>query len=99
MQTQNLISAEEFCIHHQVEYSFINSLQQFGLIEVKTIKDNRFIDPEELTDLEKFVRLHYELDINLEGIEAINYLLQKVKNLQNEISTLKNRLSLYESIE
>ena len=99
MQAQDLISAEEFCIHHQVEYSFLNSLQQFGLIEVKTIEDNRFIDPEELTDLEKFVRLHYDLDINLEGIEAINYLLQKVKNLQDEIHTLKNRLSLYESIE
>ena len=79
MQTQDLISAEEFCIHHQVEYSFINSLQQFGLIEVKTIEENRFIDAEKLFDLEKFVRLHYDLDINLEGIEAITYLLEKVK--------------------
>ncbi len=99
MQTQHLISAEEFCVHHHVEYSFINSLQQFGLIEVKTIEENRFIDPEKLTDLEKFVRLHYDLDINLEGIEAITYLLQKVKSLQDEVNMLKNRLSLYEDTE
>ncbi|MEO6330616.1 MAG: chaperone modulator CbpM [Ginsengibacter sp.] len=97
MQEQHLISAEEFCIHHEVEFSFINSLQQFGLIEVKTIEEDRFIDPEKLTDLEKFVRLHYDLDINLEGIEAITYLLLKVKQLQDDISLLKNRLSLYEN--
>ncbi len=99
MQTTHLISAKEFCIHHQVEYSFINSLEQYGLIEVKTIEQNRFIEPEKLTDLEKFVRLHYDLDINLEGIEAITYLLQKVKDLQDEVNTLKNRLSLFENIE
>jgi len=98
MQTQHLISAEEFCIHHQVEFSFINSLQQFGLIEVKTIEENSFIDQEKLSDLEKLVRLHYDLDINLEGIEAITFLLQKMESLQDEINALKNRLSLYEEI-
>lgn len=96
MQAQHLISADEFCIHHHVEYSFINSLQQFGLIEIKTIEKNRFIDSERLFDLEKFVRMHYELDINLEGIEAITFLLQKVKALQDEVNTLKNKLSLYQ---
>ncbi len=99
MQTTHLISADEFCIHHQVEYSFINSLAQYGLIEVKTIEENRFIEPEKLTELEKFVRLHYDLDINLEGIEAITYLLEKVKDLQDEVNTLKNRLRLFEEIE
>src|SRR5258708_24978164 len=96
MQTQHLISAEEFCIHHQVEYSFINSLHQFGLIEIKTIEETRFIDTEKLSELEKFVRLHYDLDINLEGIEAITFLLQKVEGLQDEINALKNKLNLYE---
>ena len=99
MPAPRLISAEEFCIHHQVEYSFINSLQQFGLIEVKTIEENRFIDAEKLFDLEKFVRLHYDLDINLEGIEAITYLLEKVKSLQEEVNLLKNKLRLYEDTE
>ena len=74
----------------------MNSLEQMGLIEITIIEQNRFIDTERLLDLEKFVRLHYELDINLEGIEAITYLLQKVKSLQEEINSLKNRLYLYE---
>jgi hypothetical protein len=67
-----------------------------GLTEITTIEQSRFIDTERLLDLEKFVRLHYELDINLEGIEAITHLLQKIKSLQEEINSLKNRLYLYE---
>ena len=96
METPNLVSADEFCTHYKVEYSFINSLQQFGLIEITTVEENRFINTESLTDLEKFARLHYDLDINMEGIEAINFLLEKVKHLQHEINFLKNKLSLYE---
>ena len=96
MRTSRLISADDFCTYHKVEYSFINSLEQMGLIEITTIKQNRFIDTQRLLDLEKFVRLHYELEINLEGIEAITHLLQKVKSLQEEVNSLKSRLSLYE---
>jgi hypothetical protein len=37
------------------------------------------------------------MDINLEGIEAISYLLQRVENLQDEVNVLRNRLRFYES--
>ena len=96
---EHLIPADEFCTHYKVEYSFISSLQQHGLIEITTIDKTSFIDEEHLQNLEKFVRLHYDLDINLEGIEAITYLLNRVKNMQEEIIELKNKLSLYENDE
>lgn len=99
MQTTHLISADEFCLHHQVEYSFINSLEQYGLIEIKTIEQNRYIEPEKISDLEKYARLHYDMDINFEGIEAITYLLQRVSGLQDEITMLKNKLRLFEDVE
>jgi len=99
MATSHLISADEFCTHHKVEYSFINSLNEFGLIEITTLEQGRFIEAESLTELEKYARLHYDLEINLEGIEAITFLLEKVKNLQNEINLLKNKLRLYEGTE
>ncbi len=44
------------------------------------------------------MRLHYDMEINVEGIEAINYLLQRMKTLQAEMVSLKNRLRLYEDI-
>lgn len=96
MEMENLISANEFCINHQIEISFISSLQDFGLIEIITVKESSYIDSSQLKKLESFLRMHYEMDINLEGIEAITHLLERADNLQNEIFKLKNRLSLYE---
>jgi hypothetical protein len=51
----------------------------------------------QLTELEKLVRLRYELDINLEGIDAIIHLLKKLQGMQDEIIILKNKLRLYEA--
>jgi len=99
MHTQNLIAVDVFCANHNIEIAFISSLQQTGLIKVTTIKETGFIDAEQLQQLEKFIRFYYELDINLEGIETVTHLLQRVNSLQNEIVALRNRLSLYESDE
>ena len=96
MQTEYLVKIDEFCANHNIEVSFISSLQQNGLIEITTIKDSGFIDSNQLLQLEKIVRLYYELDINLEGIETINFLLQRINSMQNEITGLRNRLRLYE---
>jgi len=97
MQMQeNLISTDDFCSHYKVEYTFINSLKEHGLIEITTIDQHSFIDHDHLKNIEKLVRLHYDLDINLEGIEAITYLLNRVKNMEEEIICLRNKLSLYE---
>jgi hypothetical protein len=92
-----LIAVDEFCANHEIEISFIRSLQQTGLIEVITIKETVFIDVDQLQKLEKFIRLYYELDINLAGIETISHLLQRIVVMQDEIVALRNRLSLYET--
>jgi len=97
MQTEYLIALDEFCTNHNIEISFVSSLQQNGLIEIKTVKETVFIDAGQLQQLETFIRLYYELDINLEGIETISYLLERIKSLQEENIKLKNRLRLYET--
>lgn len=99
METNYLIAVDEFCANHNIEISFISSLQQTGLIEITTIKETGFINPDQLLQLEKIVRLYYELDINLEGIETINYLLKRISSMQDEIITLRNRLRIYETNE
>jgi hypothetical protein len=96
MQTDYLIAIDKFCANHNIEISFISSLQQNGLIEITTIKEEGYIDPDQLLLLEKIVRLYYELDINIEGIETINYLLQRIETMHNEIIRLRNQLRLYE---
>ncbi len=93
---EQLISTHDFCSYYKVEASFISSLQEHGLIEITTIEQNSFIDLDHLKNVEKFIRLHYDLDINLEGIEAITYLLNRLKYMEEEIILLKNRLAMYE---
>jgi len=84
-------------MHHKIEMSFIHSLNESGLIQITTVERTQYISREQLSDLEKMIRLHYELDINIEGIESIAHLLQRVENLHEELTVLKNRLKLYEN--
>lgn len=99
MQTDDLILADQFCNYYNVEYSFISDLKQFGLIEVRAVEASEYIPQDQLQKLEQLVRLHYDLDINLEGIDAIAHLLDRVKSMQSEIIALKNRLKLYEAFD
>jgi len=96
MQSEYLIAIDEFCAKHDIEVSFISSLQQTGLIEITTVEEVGFIPVDQIQQLEKFMRFYYELDINLEGIETISHLLKRVTDLQEEITNLRNRLGLYE---
>lgn len=97
MDGKYLVAIDEFCASHKIEITFISSLHESGLIELTTIRESEFIEVDQLQKLEKFIRLYYELDINLEGIETINYLLQRINSMNDEISHLKNTLRLYES--
>lgn len=99
MRNEEMVAAQEFCISHNVEISFLNSLSESGLLETTTIEETIFISQDQLPELEKMVRFHYDMDINLEGIEAIHHLLQQMKTMQDEIRSIRNRLSLYEKIE
>lgn len=96
MPTNHLIEVNEFCIIHNIEVSFISSLRENGLIEILFDHESAFFDAEQLQLVEKFIRFHYDLDINIEGIECINHLLQRTAAMQDEIASLRNRLSLYE---
>lgn len=96
MEKTDLIRVEVFCTYHDVEISFIDSLDQFGLIEVIVVDEQKYLSPEQLTDVERMMRLHYDLDINMEGIDAISGLLQRVNELQKQLTVVQNRLRLYE---
>ena len=96
MATTTLISTTDFCTWHEVEHTFVRSLGDAGLIEITIIDKSEFIPETQLQRLEKMVRLHHELDINLAGIEAITHLLDRMETLHHEMRSLKNRLRLYE---
>ena len=97
MLTEEMISANEFCIYHNIELSFITSLKDSGLIDISTVGEKIFVSVSELSKVEKLVRLYYEMDINIEGIETITYLLQRLNEMQEQVVQLNNRLRMYEN--
>ena len=97
MNMKNLIPIHELCTHYEVEISFFSNLSEMGLIEIKTIESSQYIDSDSVYEIEKIVRMHQELDVNIEGIDVVFNLLQKIDTLQKELTALKNRLNLYES--
>tara|TARA_R110002124_G_scaffold46919_3_gene140258 strand:+ start:3163 stop:3456 length:294 start_codon:yes stop_codon:yes gene_type:complete len=96
MSLENFIPLNQLCTHYRVEMSFFTNLNEFGLIEIITIEQSLFVHKDKASDIEKIIRIHNELDINLEGIDTIFNLLEKIKKLQSELITTKNRLRLYE---
>ena len=98
MEARDLIPIELVCEQYKVPVAFINSLQEFQLIELTIEKDNFFIHKRQVKEVEKIARLHYDLNINIEGIDAIYNLLEQVNILKKEIISLHNRLRLYEDL-
>ena len=99
MNTDLLIPASDFCASHHIGISFIQSLQESGLIEIITIEETGYIPTDRLQELEKMVHFYIDLDINVQGIETIVHLLQQMNEMQEEIVNLHNRLRLYETEE
>lgn len=96
MENENLITLNDCCSYYSIEVSFVRSLKGAGLMEILTVQDTDYLHRDDLAYLEKMVRLHQDLDINLEGIEAIAHLLHRVDALHEEINVLRNRLRRYE---
>jgi hypothetical protein len=96
MAKATLITTNDFCVLHDVEHTFISSLNEAGLIDIQVVEKTEYIPETELQKLEKMVRLHHELEINIAGIEAITHLLQRVEHIQEEMRILRNRLRRYE---
>lgn len=76
-------------MYYNIEISFVQKLDEHGLIELDRSGETILIAFEQLSDLEKYVHLYYELEINLEGLETIKHLLNRVNELQKEITRLK----------
>lgn len=96
METE-LITITEYCTNYTVDPSFITALEESGLIVLKVIDDTKFIHFSQLVEMERFIHFHYDLNINMEGIDVIMNLLKKVKLMQHEIDDLKNHIEVYKN--
>lgn len=96
METNNLILVETFCSNCGVEFSFIDSLNDHGIIEIIILEGKKYISNDQLKEVERAIQFHYELNINLEGIDVISNLLNQIDELQQELRITKNKLNLFD---
>lgn len=96
MSAGRLILIDQLCSHYEVEESFFSHLQEFGFIEIQILEGSYFIQEDKIEHVEKIMRMRHDLNINLEGIDTILHLLEKINSLQAELTTTRNRLRLYE---
>ena len=96
MNLENLIPIPQLCSHYELEMSFFVNLSEIGLLQITTVETTSYIDLDSIQKIEKIIHLHQDLEVNIEGIDVVFNLLQKMDSLQNEVTALKNRLRLHE---
>jgi len=92
----SVIKITEYCSYYKIEPDFVISLEGVGLIETLIIEGERFIHEEQLKDLERYITWHYDMDINIEGIDALRNMLFRFEQMQSELLHLKEKLRIYE---
>ncbi|HEY0977675.1 MAG TPA: chaperone modulator CbpM [Flavobacteriales bacterium] len=96
MSTGPLISIELYCRHEELDLTFVQALTDRGLIHVVVQEEQHFLPADQVARLEQLARMHFDLDINLEGLEAISHLLERMDRMQQQVRTMEQRLRLYE---
>lgn len=96
MEKEQLILVSHYCQQTRTSLEFIDSLQEYGFIQVLLIEEHNYVHPEDIVEIERVNRLQEELGINLEGIDALNHMLQKVNQLEKELKIVRDRLRIYE---
>jgi hypothetical protein len=95
MNTNNIIAVPEFCSYYNIPDTFIESLYNIEIIDIVMQENIKCIKKEQINIIEKMMRLHYQLDINFEGLDVINNLLNHITDLQNKIIKLHNKIDFY----
>jgi hypothetical protein len=96
MIEENLVPISTLCVHYEVEMSFFSELNEYGLIEIDKQEQTECIRVERIPEIEKMIRIHRDLRVNMEWIDVVWNLLQKMDELQNELTAMRSRLRLYE---
>ena len=93
MLNNEFVPAELFCNTYNINVAVVKSWQKIGLVELVELDEKSYIPHDQLRKMEQLLRLHFDLDIQLEDVDVVFNLIEKVKELQNENMILKGLLN------
>jgi len=87
------ISREELVKIYNIEITFFDELVDSGLLDIHTENETLYLKYEDLPSFERFTNWHYDLEINLPGLEVIHEMLRKMDDLKQKNRELMNKIS------
>jgi hypothetical protein len=98
MEIENYFLVKHFCNSHNIQIELIDSLSEIGFIQIHQFENQNYISLESLPVLEKAIRLNQELSLEINELEVVLDLLNKIENLQEENKMLKLKLAMYGNV-
>ncbi len=91
---RELILLSEYCENSRIELDFLVRLEEEGLIEIEVHDQTKYLPLSQLSELELFARLHYDLSVNIEGIDIIRNLLARIRTMEQELGKLQRQIGM-----
>ena len=76
------ISKEDIIRLYNIEITFFNELESNVLITTEVINNTTYLHYDQLSNFERFTNWHYDLEVNMAGLEIIHRLLQQIEELK-----------------
>lgn len=96
MATAKYILVKQYCEYSNIEDDFILKLHEYGIVNFEDRDKELFLNENDIVEVERNFRLHRDLGINYEGLDALKQMLRRVSKMENEISRLENKLKLFQ---
>ena len=61
MENNQLVLIDQVCVHYEVELNFIDSLEEYGLIQLVVMDNTKYLSPDNLQYIKKIIKLKYKL--------------------------------------
>lgn len=96
MAAKKYIYIRDFCQGHSLEEGFLYELHEYELLRIEEVDSRPAFRRRDLERLERLIRLHRDLEIGPQGLQAVQHLLDRLDRLEAEVWQLRRRLGRWE---
>ncbi|HOY15456.1 MAG TPA: chaperone modulator CbpM [Saprospiraceae bacterium] len=89
---RQFIEIQKLCTIYDVTPDLLIALEEHDLISIAYTEEAILLDVDELGKFEQWMRLHYDLGINIPGLAVIQDLLEERENLRQELAHLRSKI-------
>lgn len=89
-----LIIIDTYCQRTSIQQRFIHDLNGLGLITLVREDEVPCIQDTDIPKIEQLHRIHTDLNVNMEGLDIIYNMLNRMQNMQEEIRQLRQELEI-----